>query len=176
MHNMKMIVAIDGNIGAGKSTVLKILKGLGHHIEPEKIEKWPLAEFYEDPEHWSLAMHMAVLTSMKNPVDGIHERCPVSTCEVFWKLAPKTEEEDQVFTEYARRTAWKPDVHILLRVRPEMCFEQIKKRSQVGDEHVSLDYLQKIDELYKMVHFDHIIDVEDKTPETVANMIKDIIG
>lgn len=174
MLRYKMIVCIDGNIGAGKSTIIKKLNECGFHTELEKIEKWPLDLFYNDPVQWSLALHMAVIHSMKNPLSGVHERCPVSTRDIFWKLSPKTPSEDAVFQEYLERSTWKPDVHILIDVPPDECLKHIKKRNQVGDDHVTLDYLIKLDEMYKSMRFDYVINgLQD--PSTVVNIVKHII-
>lgn len=169
-----MIVCIDGNIGAGKSTVLNKLRELGYKTYKERIEKWNLDEFYRNPEEWSLELHMSILHSMKNPKHGVHERCPVSTRKIFWSLAPKRDCEDAVFQEYYKRVGWKPDIHILLDVPPIECLKHIKKRRQVGDDFVTLEYLEKLDEMYKKMHFDYVINgLQD--PITVVNIIKHIV-
>ena len=78
------MIVIDGNIGSGKSTVLDRLAGLGYTVHKEKIDKWPLEEFYQDRETWSMPLQLAVFNSMK-PLPGIHERCPDSAYHVFWR-------------------------------------------------------------------------------------------
>ena len=111
---------------------------------------------------------------MKNPVDGLHERCPVSTQEVFWKLSPKNHQDEDIFNEYIKRHGWKPDIHIYLKVPATTCLKNIRKRSQVGDEHITLEYLKQIEECYENIRFDYIVD-GTSDPKSVANIIKQLI-
>lgn len=170
------IVCIDGNIGAGKSTVLKKLSTLGFRTEPEKIHMWPLNLFYENPERWAFPLHLAILNSMKNPTEEtVYERCPVSTKDVFWSIDPRNPHEDEIFQEYFKTVGWKPDIHIYLSVPPEKCFENIKKRVQVGDEYVTLEYIKRLDEAYSKINFTYVVD-GTQDPDTVANTIKHLIS
>lgn len=170
------IVCIDGNIGAGKSTVLKKLSEMGFNTQPEKIHRWPLELYYENPERWAFALHLAILNSMKNPESGaVYERCPVSTKDVFWGLEPRNPHEDEIFQEYFKIVGWKPDIHIYLKVPAEQCFENIHKREQVGDDHVTLEYIQRIEEAYSKLKFTYIVD-GTQDPDTVANTIKHLIS
>jgi thymidylate kinase len=169
------IVCVDGNIGAGKSTVLKKLSEMGFQTQPEKIHLWPLKLFYKNPERWSLPLHLAILNSMKNPTQGtIYERCPVSTMDVFWSLEPRDPHEDEIFREYFQTVGWKPDIHIYLKVPAKKCFENIHKRTQVGDEHVTLEYIKKVEEAYSKIKFTYVVD-GTQDPDTVANTIKHLI-
>ena len=53
-----MLVLIEGNISAGKSTMCESLHG--HHFPEPLIEFLPL--YYGDPGRWGYAMQMTVLT------------------------------------------------------------------------------------------------------------------
>tara|TARA_B100001057_G_C22498931_1_gene813252 strand:- start:184 stop:339 length:156 start_codon:yes stop_codon:yes gene_type:complete len=47
-----IIIAVEGNIGAGKTTALETLESMGYLVFYENIEKWrPLLEsYYRDPK------------------------------------------------------------------------------------------------------------------------------
>lgn len=143
-----MIVCIDGNIGSGKSSVLTALEQKGYNVQREKIDEWPLKEFYEDQDRWKFLMQMSVLDSMMNiPVHVIHERCPESALAVFWESDNET--EDRVCKSLYEYLTWKPDVHIYLRASPEVCFERLQSRNQVGDTGVTIEYITKIHDKYE---------------------------
>lgn len=171
---MDKIICIDGNIGAGKSTVLNILKEQGLDTYNEKIEEWPLGEFYKNPDEWALFLHICILRSMRTPRPGLYERCPHTAKMVFWEMANRPECENGVFKDYYNRVGWKPDIHILIRTPPEVCMNNIKKRTQVGDDAITIDYLRKIDVMYDRIQFDYVVD-GSQDPYTVANTIKHLI-
>ena len=52
---------IDGNIGCGKTTQLKILENIGFNVRYEPIEDWPLDLFYSDMERWGFLFQIVVL-------------------------------------------------------------------------------------------------------------------
>ena len=59
---MKLIV-ISGNIGSGKSTVLRELQSHGYKCVQEPIDKWQpwLNLFYEEPQKYSLEFQLQIL-------------------------------------------------------------------------------------------------------------------
>ena len=89
-----MIVSIEGNIGSGKSTLMKrlALGGLPLAIELEPVEEWMrpvlpcgghmLGEFYKDPSQNALAFQMSVLLSRVKQYRRISAAChPVTVIE-----------------------------------------------------------------------------------------------
>lgn len=151
-----MIIVIDGNIGSGKSTVLDRLAQKGYTVCKEKIEEWPLDDFYKDPSRWAFLLQMSVLNSMHRlpePNIIIHERCPDSSLAVFWEnISDKgivSQRENSVCKELYTKLAWKPDLHIFLDSNPMTCYERVSKRNQMGDTSVKLGYILQIDSYYK---------------------------
>ncbi len=179
-----MIAVVDGNIGSGKSTLLKNLSR-SFNVVTEKIVKWPLEEFYKDPSRWAMALQIRILQTMTRPTyeTCFHERCLQSSNYVFWKhfvdegLVSKT--EDEIYQDLYKKYEWKSDLYIYLRCSPEKCFENIQKRTQVGDASVSLEYLRKIHAKYEefIQNIPNVIIIDAEQDEsTVYNNVCSIIG
>jgi deoxyadenosine/deoxycytidine kinase len=178
-----MIVVIDGNIGSGKSTVLSRLSRL-FKVVKEPISDWPLEEFYTDPYNWALPLQIKILQSMKKPeTTCFHERCLQSSNFVFWKHLVETNKvpskHDPIYQELFKLYEWECDVYVYLRCSPEKCFENISKRVQDGDSHITLEYLKdihtKYEEFVSTIPNALVIDAEDDE-NTVYNNICKLIG
>lgn len=140
-----MRIAIEGNIASGKSTQVKLLEGV---LEPHR--EWPLNLFYGNPERWSFLMQLSVLKSFIDvPNDCIVERSPDSSLKVFWRVAPKTDEEDKLFKFYNGCLGWVPDLIVYIRTPPDVCFERILTRRQIGDVQITKEYLETIHKAYE---------------------------
>jgi deoxyadenosine/deoxycytidine kinase len=162
---MKRRIVIDGNIGSGKSTQVKLLAQEGFTVLTEQIDDWPLDDYYKDPKKFALALQLAVLKSFQAPAVQIYERSPESSREVFWKMllddGTATEEDDEKYKKEYALSGWYPDIHIYIDTPPNICFDRLESRRQVGDNAITLDYIKKIDRYYKrytMVGCAHRID------------------
>lgn len=148
-----MKIVIDGNIGSGKSTQVKLLANEGFSVLTEQIADWPLDDYYRDPPRYALALQLAILKSFQVPNVDVYERSPESSNEVFWKMLKDngtvSKEDDEKYREAYKKDGWSPDVHIYINTPPEMCYERLKTRTQTGDSAITLDYLKKIDKYYK---------------------------
>lgn len=148
-------VVIDGNIGSGKTTQLKLLSNAGLNVKCEPIHEWPLREFYEDKSRWAFLLQMSILKSFVSDEDGadVWERSPESSREVFWKMLRShdigTEEEELVYNFFYDRNAWQPDIHMYIRTSPEECYRRLKSRKQTGDCEITLEYLREVHEYYE---------------------------
>jgi deoxyadenosine/deoxycytidine kinase len=150
-----MKVVIDGNIGSGKTTQLDLLERKGWTVQREPLDKWPLKEFYEDPQRWAFYFHMVLLQTLqpkKTSRPVIYERSLLSSRYVFWPVLLKqgtvTQMEDDTYSKFYDKYAWFPDLYIFLSKSPEKCHEHIQKRGQAGDQSVSLEYLKSLDSEY----------------------------
>jgi deoxyadenosine/deoxycytidine kinase len=148
-------IVIDGNIGSGKTTQLKLLSGT-LNVQCEPIHEWPLNLFYEDKPRWSFLLQMSILKSFlleRKEEDVVWERSPESSREVFWKMlsddGTTVTEEDDVYRYFYERYAWTPDIHVYIRTSPEECFRRISNRYQVGDVKIDLEYVKKVHEYYE---------------------------
>ena len=120
-------VVIEGNIGAGKSTVLRALLALGYEVHPEPLEEWAelLKKYHEAPAQNGYAFQSLVLDHYERLQDlfkgGIIERSPSAArvfIQVMRQLGYLTAEQIQDLT---RRIdgMWRPDVTFYLEVPPE---------------------------------------------------------
>ena len=175
------IVSIDGNIGCGKSTLVNMLKSHGEVIT-ERIDSWPLAEFYNNPSRWALALQIKILQTMTKPSSHqytFHERCLQSSNHVFWRHLLDTKQvtdiEDDIYQDAFQKYEWSPDTIIYLRCSPEKCFKNIQKRSQTGDSSISYEYLKSIHDKYEefinMYENIHVIDVENLSENEVYKIV-----
>jgi thymidylate kinase len=146
-----MKVVIDGNIGSGKTTQLGLLEAKGFSVFREPIDEWPLAEFYQDPKSGIFPLHMAILRTLQPKGTGLYERSLLSSRWVFWEwaLARGLASHHATYDYFYEKHAWQPDLYIFLSKTPEECHRSIQVRGQTGDTHVTLQYLQELDELYK---------------------------
>lgn len=153
MSSHRSKIVIDGNIGSGKSTQLKMLSQCGYNVQCEPIDEWPLRNFYEDPKRWAFLLQMSILksfSSRKNEAE-VWERSPESSKEVFWTIMDEhtNTEENDVYTYFYEKCGWYPDIHMYIRTDPEKCFERISKRFQEGDMKITQEYLQKVHASYE---------------------------
>jgi len=179
-----MRVVIDGNIGSGKSTQVGMLSQMGFKCYKEPIHDWPLDLFYKDQSRWGFLLQMKILESYSDPADDcIYERCMQSSKDVFWyNLVVNnvvTRTEDNIYTDWYRKTVWKPEVTIYLRSLPEECYKKIQNREQAGDRTISLDYLRQIHDYYQLMAYKnkdyHVIDVDGKNPQTILGEILSVL-
>ena len=179
-----MKIVIDGLIGAGKSTQATLIsKVCDIDVVKEPVDEWPLDLFYCDPERWGFLMQTAVLTSFtkfKN-LDGIFERSPESSKEVFWKnlvdSETVTKAEDEIFHRFYKLLKWEPDITIFIQKEPELCYKHIQQRGQAGDEGVSLEYLKTLDGYYrayvkKCSSQVYVVDGNGTVEDTNRNILK----
>lgn len=174
-----MKIVIDGNIGAGKTTQLNLLEAKGFKVHREPIEKWPLNLFYSDPVRWGLTFQLIILETLE-PKDGIHERCPRSSRDVFWKGLSKHPEEARVYDWAYEHHGWSPDLYILLDKLPKTCLEHIQTRKQDGDSSICIELLSQLDRDYHIM-FENLecpkfmIDAS-RTPEKIHENIIRILN
>jgi deoxyadenosine/deoxycytidine kinase len=158
------VISVDGNIGAGKSTVLRHLaERHGYAVIPEPVEEWEemLARFYLDPRRWALTLQCKILTGMaevkkKALASGaavvLVERSPLSA-RVFLRNLHDTGKIDdaelEVYDGLHARLAWEPDTTFLLSVTPAECHRRLEARGRLSEAgRVPLSYLECLDALY----------------------------
>jgi deoxyadenosine/deoxycytidine kinase len=184
-----MKISIDGNIGAGKTTILKKLTNYDVILEP--VEEWTehLTKFYEDPIRWGFCFNLKVLSSFAkwHNVDKfiLFERSPIACNKVFTDMHYEDGNMDKLelktFNDIYDNIGWSPDVLIYIKTRPENCLKRIKIRGRESEQNISIEYLDKVHKKYEELIIKHktviIIDGERDTKiiyEEIKNIIDDL--
>jgi deoxyadenosine/deoxycytidine kinase len=175
-HIDPSMISIEGNIGAGKSTFLKIIaRTLSVQPVFEPHAKWQsiaggenlLDKFYTDPQRWAYTFQTyAFVTrvfeqekSAKTSTLRHHivERSVYSDRYCFAKnafeMGMMTPLEWSLYQEWfgwlVEGYTKKPRGFIYLRVDPAVCYARLVKRNRSEEQAVSLDYLTKIHEKHE---------------------------
>lgn len=169
-RNFMKSIIVEGNIGAGKSTFLTLLKDyLDVDIAYEPLDRWQdiggenlLEKFYNNPERWSYTfqsfafisriMESERIANESTKSTLILERSVYSDRYCFAKnLYNMGKMNDLEWNMYQELFAWlvetytkKPDGFIYLRTTPEVCYERLKKRNRSEESEVGLDYLTMV--------------------------------
>jgi deoxyadenosine/deoxycytidine kinase len=173
VEDRKMIL-LEGNIGAGKSTVGEVLKtsGLFDFIE-EPVDRWQtgfasnlLGMFYNDMERWSFTFQiLAFITRAKTWQEilaqtdhsrVVLERSIFTDRYVFatnlHNLGAMSETEWQVYCglwDFLQSNyCVEPNAIVYLRTPAEECIERIKARDRSEEIGIKLDYLEKLEALH----------------------------
>lgn len=164
--NRPLIYCIDGNIGSGKSSVLKELKKKGFCVFEEELDDWGdlLHFFYNDPHRWMFTLQIKILNSMKNQYEKI---CKLDKPYVFIERSPRSstvfvqngknngficKEEETVLSNIYEKLKWNPDVIFYLNIDVDTCFKRINKRNRECESSIDLSYLKNLDSEYKKIY------------------------
>ena len=148
-------ICLEGNLGAGKTTVLNALRDVT--VVPEDVEAWRelLLGFYAVPEKWILALQCAVLYhfSRTRALEGvvIWERSAIASYHVFAKIAQRDgvfrNEEYALYTKiFDAHAPPAPDACIYLRTSPGVVSSRVHAR---GDTQIEPAYIEKVHEAYE---------------------------
>ena len=161
-----MHVAIAGNIGAGKTTLTKLL-AKHYKWEPhyESVEENPyLDDFYGEMERWSFNLQVYFLNSRFRQILEIREsgkniiqdRTIYEDARIFapnlhaMGLMPNRDYQnyDSLF-DLMERLVTPPDLLIYLRASIPTLVGQIHKRGRDYENSISIDYLSRLNERYE---------------------------
>ena len=161
-----MHVAIAGNIGAGKTTLTKLL-AKHYKWEPhyESVEENPyLDDFYGEMERWSFNLQVYFLNSRFRQVLEIREtgkslvqdRTIYEDARIFapnlhaMGLMPNRDFKNyESLFELMERLVTPPDLLIYLRASIPTLVGQIHKRGRDYENSISIDYLSRLNERYE---------------------------
>ncbi|NEV93780.1 deoxynucleoside kinase [Psychroflexus sp. YR1-1] len=161
-----MHVAIAGNIGAGKTTLTKLIANhYNWKAEYEDVIENPfLQDFYEDMKRWSFNLQIYFLNSRfrqilqirENKLDIIQDRTIYEDAYIF---APNLHAmglmSNRDFENYSSlfdlmlSVTESPDLLIYLRSSVPNLVKQIQKRGREYENSISIDYLNKLNERYE---------------------------
>jgi deoxyadenosine/deoxycytidine kinase len=167
------MISIEGNVGVGKSTVLKILEK-DARVREEQVEAWTLlAPFYQD-RSLAFFFQLQILASFADAKCDYLERSPQSAL-LFTKIL--FDDKNLTLFEYellkiVASKLFKPKQHIYLRLDAKICLERIKNRRREGEDLISLPYLEKIEKEHDAFFTNVIHLTGNESPEEIAAMIK----
>jgi len=161
----KIFVAVAGNIGAGKTTLTRMLsKKLGWKAYFERVIDNPyLPDFYKDMNRWSFHLQIFFLSnrfrSQKEisdwPDSCIQDRSIYEDAEIFaYTLHEQGFMSDKdygnykdlfsIMVEYLR----KPDLIVYLKAPLDCLITHIKKRGRSYEQTIDVEYLAKLNKAY----------------------------
>ena len=165
------IISIEGNIGSGKSTFVKILQTLFKdkvYFAPEPVGEWLelkdendvnlLENFYLDKKRWSYSFqnyaYISRMCEIQKAKDSGHkiiitERSIQTDKNIFAKML--YDEGDLNKMEYQMYNKWFyafnniETVNVYLKTSVDNCNDRIKKRNRQGESSIEKDYLSKLE-------------------------------
>jgi len=164
--NERRTIAIAGNIGAGKSSLVDFLSrsyGIEPFYEPNDENPY-LADFYRDMRRWAFHSQLYFLTSKfrihrqldRTPGISVLDRTVYEDAEIFAaalkqmrKIAPREWETYQALYQVILRSVRPPDLMIYLRCNMRTLRKRIRLRGRRMEQDISLAYLKRLDGLYE---------------------------
>lgn len=166
IKNLKMHIAIAGNIGAGKTSLTKLLskhyKWQAHY--EEVLENPYLDDFYNQMERWSFNLQIFFLNSrfgqlieiQKSGKNIIQDRSIYEDANIFApnlnSMGLLTQRDFQNYKslfELMETMVTGPDLMIYLRSSIPNLVNQIHKRGRKYEASISIDYLSRLNERYE---------------------------
>jgi deoxyadenosine/deoxycytidine kinase len=166
MSSQPLFVAVAGNIGAGKSSLARLL-GERFRWKPyfESVDDNPyLADFYGDMSRWSFHLQIYFLANrfkchkeiVESSESVIQDRSIYEDAEIFarnlYDIGKMTERDYtnyvslfHVMMEYLKP----PDLMIYLRANIDTLVHQISKRGRDFEQGIQRSYLETLNALYE---------------------------
>jgi len=156
-------IAIEGNIGAGKTTLSRILakKLRGRLILEEFADNPFLEKFYDDPERYAFSVEMAFLADRYHQLSSLPASGDLFSSYIIADYAPfkslvfaqnnLNDAEFRLYREFwqmAFQNVPQPDLLIYLQRSPQSLMKNIEQRGRSFEENLKKDYLIKLTERY----------------------------
>lgn len=163
---MKKFVAVAGNIGVGKSTLVEMLcnkLGWEPFYEPEATNPY-LADFYQDMPAWSFQSQIFFLTQrlrshrklISHPTSAMMDRSVYEDAEIFARnlslqgfIRPRDYETYTELYHVLTEFLPPPDLVIYLRASVSTLIRRINQRGRDYERSIGLDYLDQLNTLYE---------------------------
>lgn len=172
MCDEALCVYIEGNIGAGKSTVIEQLR---RYFDDEAIvakepeAKWPsLEKFYQDPPTHVLQLQKEVMESFRdrelehqlslnNKVKVyIYERSLKSSYDVFANINCNNQQMiellDEKYKHFVVMPVYRKVIYIYIRTPTYLCLKNIQKRQKPTDGYIDMDYLERLEKQHDEIY------------------------
>jgi deoxyadenosine/deoxycytidine kinase len=163
---MKKFVAVAGNIGVGKSTLVDLLcRKLNWEPFYEPVTENPyLADFYHDMEAWAFHSQLFFLTHRlrayhqiaSHPTSVIQDRSVYEDAEIFAQnlflqgyIHPRDYETYRELYETVLQFLPPPDLVIYLRASVPTLSNRISRRGRDYERSITPEYLSSLSRLYE---------------------------
>ncbi len=175
-------VAVAGNIGAGKSSLTKVLSDY-FKWEPfyERVDDNPyLADFYDDMRRWSFNLQVFFLSSRfkhQREIEGaphsvVQDRSIYEDAEIFarnlYEMGLMSQRDFQNYTElFAIMTSYlrPPDLLVYLRATVPTLVDHIQQRGRDYESTIRIEYLQRLSR-----HYEDWIDRYELGPKMIVDV------
>ena len=163
---MKKFVAVAGNIGVGKSTLVRLLSTkLDWEPFYEPVTENPyLADFYQDMKTWAFHSQVFFLTHRlkahyelaKHPTSVIQDRSVYEDAEIFAQnlflqgnIQPRDYQTYRDLYETMLRFLPHPDLVIYLRASASTLMGRIAHRGRDYERTITTEYIESLNRLYE---------------------------
>jgi len=163
---MKKFIAVAGNIGVGKSTLVELLcNRLGWEAFYEPVAENPyLPDFYANMSRWSfhsqifflthrLRIHQQILRFDGSVIQdrSIYEDAEIFAHNLYLQGSMNRRDYETYRTLYLTLTGFipAPDLVIYLRASTSTLIKRINLRARDYERTISMEYLEQINKLYE---------------------------
>lgn len=159
-----MYIAISGNIGSGKTSLVEMLSSrLGYEPFFERIDNPYLDSFYQDMARWSFNLQMSFLSKktlqvneiMDSKNDIIQDRTIFEEAYVFVRnlnrmglMSTQDYELYMTFFDLLAAGIRRPDIIVYLKASIPTLISQIRRRGREYEMGIQPEYLEGLNELY----------------------------
>ncbi|MBQ2077792.1 MAG: deoxynucleoside kinase [Bacteroidales bacterium] len=156
-------LVIEGNIGAGKTSLSKLIaeRKKGKLFLEQYAENPFLPKFYENPERYSFPLELSFLADrynqLKNSISSFDLFNELIVSDYFFMksliFSAHTLQEDeyklyrQLF-DIIYSTLPKPDLYVYLHKNTDLLLKNISKRGREYEKNISAEYLKGIENGY----------------------------
>jgi deoxyadenosine/deoxycytidine kinase len=166
MRELKFI-AIEGVIGAGKTSLTKVLSNKMHAgTILEEFEENPfLAKFYAEPRKYAFHTQIYFLMSRYRKqreiaqIDLFNSRVVTDYLFVKDRIFAEVNLNEEEFALYDKIYSIlavdvpRPDLVIYLQASPEILYKRIKQRGRIYERDIEFEYIERLCEAYNTFFF-----------------------
>lgn len=163
-----MLVLLEGNIAAGKTTLGdRLAVSDKFDFIPEPVERWQggfaanlLDRFYSDMPRWSFTLQICAFVTRAQAIANLPQQDKIIVFErsiycdrhVFAKNLHQQGAMDETewalyvhFWDYFKESVPTPDAILYLHTPAEECFRRLQQRGRAEEHNIPLAYLQQLE-------------------------------